>query len=87
MVLMAVSRISAREFNQDASRAKRAANGGPVIITDRGKPSHVLMTIAEYEQLKGGEMSALQALADPGADFDFDAPRIDSFGLRPADFD
>ena len=36
---------SGRQFNQDASGAKRAAADGPVFITDRGRPSHVLMTI------------------------------------------
>ena len=44
--------FSAREFNQDASRVKRASRDGPVFITDRGKPAHVLMTVAAYERLK-----------------------------------
>ncbi len=45
--------FTAREYNQDSGSIKRAANNGPVIITERGKPSHVLMTIAAYERLKG----------------------------------
>lgn len=44
--------FTAREFNQDASRVKRASKDGPVVITQRGRPAHVLMTIAEYERLK-----------------------------------
>ena len=28
--------LSSREFNQDTGRAKRAADSGPVFITDRG---------------------------------------------------
>ena len=44
--------FTAREFNQDASRVKRASRDGPVFITDRGKPAHVLMTVAAYERLK-----------------------------------
>ena len=40
---MTVVTLSSREFNQDVSRAKRAANEGPVIITDRGTPAYVLM--------------------------------------------
>lgn len=28
--------LSSRDFNQDVSRAKRAAEDDPVIITDRG---------------------------------------------------
>ena len=45
--------VSAREFNQDVSAAKRAAAEGPVIITDRGRPSHVLLTIDDYNRLTG----------------------------------
>jgi prevent-host-death family protein len=84
---MPTLKISAREFNQDVSRAKRAANDGPVVITERGRPSHVLMTMAEYERLTGGEMSLLEAVADPSGDFDFDFPRLDNMGFRPVDFD
>ena len=43
--------ISSREFNQDTSSAKRFASDGPVIITDRGKPAHVLMTYQEFSRL------------------------------------
>jgi prevent-host-death family protein len=45
--------FTSREFNQDASRVKRAASKGTVFITDRGRPAHVLMTIEEYEHLRG----------------------------------
>lgn len=44
--------FTAREFNQDASRVKRAAKDGPVFITDRGRPAHVLMTVEAYEHLR-----------------------------------
>ena len=40
-VAMTITTLSSREFNQGASEAKRAANNGPVFITDRGKPAHV----------------------------------------------
>ena len=45
---MTITTISSREFNQEASRVKRATANGPVFITDRGQPSHVLLTIEEY---------------------------------------
>ena len=32
---MSITKLSSREFNQDTSRAKRAAKKGPVFITDR----------------------------------------------------
>lgn len=31
--------VSARAFNHDVSAAKRAADVGPVMITDRGEPA------------------------------------------------
>lgn len=42
---MIITTLSSREFNQDTSRAKKAADAGPVIITDRGRPAHVLLSI------------------------------------------
>lgn len=51
---MATTTLTSRQFNQDTSGAKRAAAGGPVFITDRGTPAHVLMTIEEYRRLQGG---------------------------------
>lgn len=42
--------ISARQFNQDVGGAKRAAARGPVVITDRGEPAFVLMTIDDYRR-------------------------------------
>ena len=43
--------ITSREFNRDVSAAKRAAEQGPVTITDHGRRSHVLMTAAEFDRL------------------------------------
>ena len=41
---MTVTTVSSREFNQDTGRAKIAARSGPVFITDRGRPAHVLQS-------------------------------------------
>jgi len=48
---MAITKLSSRDFNQDTSGAKRAARRGPVFITDRGRPSHVLLTVEEYQRI------------------------------------
>ena len=48
---MTVTTFSSREFNQNTSRAKKAAVEGPVFITDRGKPAHVLLSIDDYRRL------------------------------------
>ena len=83
---MAITTLSSREFNQDTSRAKKAASKGPVFITDRGKPAHVLLSIEEYQRLTGGHRKIADALAMPGlADIEFDPPRL-NIGIRPADF-
>lgn len=78
--------ISSREFNQDTSRAKKAAAAGPLFITDRGKPAHVLMTIEEYRRLTGNEMNLLDAVLDTSADADFDwrSEKLE-IELKPAD--
>lgn len=79
--------MTSREFNQDASGAKRAALEGPVFITDRGKPSHVLLTMDEYERLANGGRSIIDALAMPGGeDIDFEIPAFADAGFKPVDF-
>lgn len=59
--------LTSRQFNQDSSRAKRAALTGPVFVTDRGKPTHVLLSVAEYDRLAGPKRSILDLLAMPEA--------------------
>lgn len=48
---MTATTCSSREFNQDTSRAKKAAVEGSVFITDRGKPARVLLSIDDYRRL------------------------------------
>jgi prevent-host-death family protein len=64
-----MSTLSSREFNQDTGRAKREAINGPVYITDRGKPSHVLLSYDEYKaittkQVSIGEMLSMDGVED-----------------------
>lgn len=81
------TQISSREFNQDTSGAKRAAERGPVYITDRGRPAHVLLTFDAYEHLLGPHR-VVDLLAEPAgvADIDFVAPESTDVP-RPAAFD
>ncbi len=74
---MVITKLSSREFNQDTGRAKRAAKRGPVFITDRGRPSHVLLTADEYERITGGQKSIADLLAMPeAAEIEFEPPRL-----------
>ncbi|GGL82537.1 type II toxin-antitoxin system Phd/YefM family antitoxin [Glutamicibacter protophormiae] len=47
--------FTSREFNQDVSAAKKAALHGPVTITDHGRPSHVLLSVEDYDKLLGSD--------------------------------
>jgi prevent-host-death family protein len=78
--------ISSRDFNQDTSGAKQAANRGPVFITDRGRPAHVLLTIEDYERLAGQEASIIDMLGMPGVeDIEFEPPRLPGQFHQPPD--
>lgn len=73
---MTITTLSSREFNQDAGRAKKAAKNGPVFITDRGRPAHVLLTVEDYQRLTGASSSIIDLLSmSEAAEIDFVAPR------------
>ena len=83
---MTITTISSREFNQDTSGAKKAARKGPVFITDRGKPVHVLLSIEEYQKLTGLNADIVDLLVMPeAADIDFETERAVIIH-RPVDF-
>lgn len=82
--------LTSRQFHQDSARIKRAVKDGPVVITDRGKPSLVVLTYEAYEMMTHPEqpakfVSVLDALYDPAsAHFDFQIPISEE---RPTDAD
>lgn len=83
---MSITTLSSREFNRDASRAKKAASNGPVFITDRGRPAHVLLTIEEFRRITHSQPSIVELLAMPGGtDIDFEPARLAGPLVRPAD--
>lgn len=82
---MTIVTLSSREFNQHASEAKRAANNGPVFITDRGRPAHVLLSIEEYQRITGDRQKIADLLAMPGTDnIELDIPQMRD-PAKPAD--
>lgn len=80
--------ISSREFNQSTGAAKKAAGNGPVYITDRGRPSHVLLNYEHYRELTKGQPRLTDLLCrTPGAgDVDLEISRPDD-PPRPVSFD
>lgn len=82
---MTITTLSSRELNQDVTRAKKAAQKGPVFITDRGKPAHVLLSFEDYQRLTQQRRNIADALAMPGlAAIEFEPPRV-TIGARQAD--
>ena len=82
---MTITTLSSRQFNQDASKAKKAAKEGPVFITDRGRPAHVLLTFDEYKKITGRRTKIADLLAMPGIeDLELDIPQLRDIS-QPAD--
>lgn len=82
---MTITTLSSRELNQDVTRAKRAANKGPVFITDRGKPAYVVLSFADYQRLTKQRRNIADALAMPDvASIEFEPP-LAMIGPGPAD--
>jgi len=74
---VAITTVTSRELNQDVGRAKKAAISGPVFITDRGKPAHVLLSIEDYLRLAGQRRNHADSLSRPGlSNIEFDTPRV-----------
>ncbi|KQV56837.1 MULTISPECIES: type II toxin-antitoxin system Phd/YefM family antitoxin [unclassified Caulobacter] len=71
--------LTSRDFNQDVSQAKRAARIEPVFITDRGRPTHVLMSVETYRRLTGQTETIVDLLAMPGL------PAVDLESARSTD--
>lgn len=78
--------VSSREFNQNISGAKRAAEEHPVVITDRGNPSHVLMSYDHYVRLTAVRGSIVDLLGmQDGDDVEFEPVRLKAGKLRIPD--
>ena len=83
---MPITTLSSRELNQDVTRAKNATKNGPVFITDRGRPAHVLLSIDEYQRLTKQGRNIADSLAMPElADIEFEPQRV-NIETRQADF-
>lgn len=67
--------VTSRQFNHDLGAAKRAAETEPVVITDRGEPAFVLMSIAEYRRIAGRTESIASQLRAKN-DLDFTPARL-----------
>ncbi len=80
--------MGSREFNQSTGTAKVAALTGPVFVTDRGRPSHVLLSYDHYRRLTNGTRTLADAMGStPGAgDVELEVPERGSVA-EPAVFE
>ncbi|MGE0667215.1 MAG: type II toxin-antitoxin system Phd/YefM family antitoxin [Sphingomonadales bacterium] len=82
---MTITTLSSREFQQKANEAQKAARKGPVVITNRGRPAHVLLSYEDYQRLTATGRSLVEDLSMPGLDdIEPDTPRSRELP-RPAD--
>ena len=82
----AITTIPARQFARNLAGAKRAADNGPVLITDRGHPAYALLRIEDYYELASDRRPSLSLLElmdtlPATSGFDFEPPRLSD---RPA---
>ena len=78
-----ITTLSSREFNQDTGKAKKASETGPVFITDRGKPAHVLMTFSDYQRVLGKRKNMSDLLGMKGAgEIEFEPAKVQGL-IRP----
>ena len=74
---MIVCAMTSSELSARPGEAKRQARNGPVVITSRGRATHVLLTIAGYVALAGRDASIAELLAMPeAAEVAFSPPRL-----------
>lgn len=62
MTFGTVHTISSRDFARDLASAKRATAEGPVLITDRGRPTYALLRIEDYYRITGKPQRSLMDL-------------------------
>ncbi|MDO5628392.1 MAG: type II toxin-antitoxin system prevent-host-death family antitoxin [Mobilicoccus sp.] len=64
------------EFARNVHEAKRQAVPGPVVITDQGEPSFVLLSAAEYRRLRARGSSLVERLSMEDDDIEFEPARL-----------
>jgi PHD/YefM family antitoxin component YafN of YafNO toxin-antitoxin module len=84
---MRVSFMTGAVFNQNPSKAKKEADKRPLVITDHGEASYVLVRYSDFEANWRKPRTLYEALRDArtSCDKDFDPDRVD-FEDRTVEF-
>ncbi len=73
---MTITTVTSRELNQDISKVKKVCEVGPVYVTNRGEPTHVIMTFEEYQKLIGNHENIVELLTMDDVDIEFEPPKL-----------
>lgn len=84
---MTITTLSLSEFTRNTGAATKAADNGPVFITERGRAVQVLLNIADYQRLirEHRNMAELLSIPEMAAEIDLE-PIRSSETVKPADF-
>ena len=85
---MQTKHFTSQQFNEDAEGARRAAQEGPVVITDHGRPTYVLLSIEDYQRLVSKQIDMVRLMGLPAGveDIELELPARREI-LGHADFD
>jgi prevent-host-death family protein len=74
------AQFTSQEFNRSPGQVKKAAEAGPVFVTERGKRKLVVLNWEEYARLAAGGPSIVELFHDPEtADIAFEPGRFGGF--------
>lgn len=83
--------MTSREFNQATAKAIKASKNAPVIVTNRGTPTCVLLDYTEYQNLLNQlkPHPSMTELLGGETDIEDEFLNFDklTIGLKPAEFD
>ncbi|MFZ7158020.1 type II toxin-antitoxin system Phd/YefM family antitoxin [Avibacterium gallinarum] len=82
--------MTSREFNQHLNQAQKAAQIAPVIVTNRGEPTYVLMSYTDYQKMLRSlsPRNALEALMPQDeADIELEIPPRSTKQRAPIELD
>ena len=82
---MTITTVTSRELNQDISKVKKVCEVGPVYVTNRGEPTHVMMTFEEYQKLVGKDENIVELLAMDDDNIEFKALKLERDLFKAAD--
>lgn len=79
---MSFAYMTSADFNQNPSKAKKAANEGPLVITEHGEASYVLVRYSDFTDHWRPSKSLFDALnhTESRYDDDFSPERTDFEG-------